>query len=141
MCCNKAGQPHPRPRDAIKNIKTFHLQLANELIGDSCSHRCAGHGCAAVLPLPLRHFPSRSHLPVPTRGVGVDVPSVTPSTTSEQIPSGIVGNAMPGCVTLGMRRLTASCCGTRDVSAMKSDSVCITCLYNMLLDNDHVISM
>ncbi len=49
--------PRPRPRNAIKTIKAFHLQLAQEQIGDYCSRRRAGRGGSALLPLPLRHYP------------------------------------------------------------------------------------
>ena len=38
-------------------LKEFWLQLAEQLIGDYCSHRQAGHGGGAIRPLPLMHFP------------------------------------------------------------------------------------
>ena len=54
---HQGWSPRPRPRDAVKNIKTFHLHLAQELIGEYCSRRRAGRGGLPILPLPIRHFP------------------------------------------------------------------------------------
>ena len=54
---------------------------------------------------------------MPTRGSGVDVPTVTVSVTSEPTLSGFAESVMCGCVTLDMRRVTVFYHGTRDVWA------------------------
>ncbi len=54
---HQGWSPRPRPRDAVKTIKIFHLRLVHELIGDYCSRRRAGRGGSSIVPLPLRHFP------------------------------------------------------------------------------------
>ena len=41
-------------------LKEFRLRLAEQLIGDYCSHRRAGRGGGAICPLPLQHFPLQS---------------------------------------------------------------------------------
>ena len=40
-----------------KTIQDFRVHLANELIGDYCSHRRAGRQGSFLKNLPLRHFP------------------------------------------------------------------------------------
>ncbi len=54
---HQGWSPRPRCRDAVKNIKIFHLRLAHELIGDYCSRRRAGRRGSSIVPLPLRHYP------------------------------------------------------------------------------------
>ena len=50
---------HYSPSHSFKNIKSFRLQLAKELIGEYCSRRRRGRGGTVIRPLPFRHYPIR----------------------------------------------------------------------------------
>ena len=43
----------------FKDLKSFRLQLAKDLIGEYCSRRRRGRGGTVIHPLPFRHYPIR----------------------------------------------------------------------------------
>ncbi len=93
--------PRAGPHNAIKTIKAFHLQLAQELIGSYCSCRCAGCGSSSLLPLPLQHYQVKvppSHLNKRKRGRCAHCSSAY---------------HLCGYATLAMTKATAFCRGTR----------------------------
>ena len=102
-------------------LKEFRLQLAQQLIGDYCSHRRTGRGSGSICPLPLQHFPLKVQDDTSganKRGHCACCLQVRHKRTDT---SWFVESVMCGCVIVGYHKLTASSCGTKTEEDKKSN--------------------